>query len=512
MIEDGRPRTGTDRPWLVRERPAWAGAASCQLGKTLPTGPNADSGPAGDVDADGAAAMSIDDLGDEIASLAARIHADTHRMCTLIACFDAREGWKATGHRGCAEWLAWRTGMDLHTAREHVRVARSLRKLPETSASMAEGKLSFSKVRALTRVAEPQNETELLEVAETCTAAKLERVVRSWKTGSREDEAASDALYREERGRGSEPPDAVSSSAAERHVSGGMSSTGPASGTSATDHVSAGTSRRAPGRDSRTEAARRRADAIGLLAERALAAGFGGGRSVETFDPEAEQNAEPASDARGSVTDQGTADSSRGVPVDIEGDSKVVGSMTAPLSGSRAERYQVLLHVDADTLSADREPGRSELEDGTRVSAETSRRLACDAAIVRVAHGKNGSVLSVGRRTRSIPPALRRALEVRDRGCRFPGCGSRFTDAHHVEHWADGGETSLDNCLLLCRFHHRLVHEGGWRIEWGGRGHAAFIDPRGRTRRAEVPEEEIRHRRRELRMPRGDQVVFSALE
>jgi hypothetical protein len=101
---------------------------------------------------------------------------------------------------------------------------------------------------------------------------------------------------------------------------------------------------------------------------------------------------------------------------------------------------------------------------------------------VRVTRGPNGSVLNVGRRTRTIPPALRRALEVRDRGCRFPGCGLRFTDAHHVVHWADGGETSLENSVLLCRYHHRLVHEDGWEVEWWGRREdraAAFRDPRG---------------------------------
>ena len=143
------------------------------------------------------------------------------------------------------------------------------------------------------------------------------------------------------------------------------------------------------------------------------------------------------------------------------------------MSGTRAARFQVVLHVDEDTLADPRnpsgkeapEPGRSELEDGTHVSAETSRRISCDCGVVRVTHARNGSgsasggsegsgngtILDVGRKTRSIPPALRRALEVRDRGCRFQGCGSRFADAHHVTHWADGGETSLSNTLLLCK-------------------------------------------------------------
>src|SRR5690606_12962749 len=126
-------------------------------------------------------------------------------------------------------------------------------------------------------------------------------------------------------------------------------------------------------------------------------------------------------------------------------------------------------------------PSRSHLEDGTRVSYETSRRIACDASRVRVLRGPGGSVLDVGRRTRTIPPALRRALEVRDRRCRLPGCGRRFTDAHHVRHWAEGGATSLGNCLLLCRHHHRLVHEGGWTIEWWGDARPAFVDPRGQV-------------------------------
>jgi hypothetical protein len=153
--------------------------------------------------------------------------------------------------------------------------------------------------------------------------------------------------------------------------------------------------------------------------------------------------------------------------------------------------------VDERTLSADGEPGRSELDDGTRVSAETSRRLSCDAGLVRMSHRPDGQILSVGRRTRTIPPALRRALEARDRGCRFPGCGLRFTDGHHVRHWADGGETSLGNCLPLCRHHHTLVHEGGWRVEWWGEGRPAFFGPRGqmlfegRWQPPELPEDSV---------------------
>ena len=177
----------------------------------------------------------------------------------------------------------------------------------------------------------------------------------------------------------------------------------------------------------------RRADAVGLIAERAFAAGFGNGAGSEV------------------------------------------------VSGSRAERYQVMLHVDADTLKEDGEPGRSELEDGTRVTAVTSRRIACDAGLVTIAHAPDGEVIGAGRRIRTVNPSIRRALEARDRGCRFPGCGLRFTEAHHVKHWADGGETTLRNLTLLCKTHHRAVHEGGVRVCVDRNGQIVFFTPKGKA-------------------------------
>ena len=131
----------------------------------------------------------VEDLGDQIAILAAHIHAATHRLLTLIAEFDRLRGWDRAGFRSCAHWLAFRTGFDLGAAREKVRAARALEALPETSAAMARGELSFAKVRALTRVANAENESELLELARSGTAAELERVVRSWKRFGRADEA-----------------------------------------------------------------------------------------------------------------------------------------------------------------------------------------------------------------------------------------------------------------------------------------------------------------------------------
>ena len=147
------------------------------------------------------------------------------------------------------------------------------------------------------------------------------------------------------------------------------------------------------------------------------------------------------------------------------------------------DRYQVVLHVDADSLSGRADGGRSELEDGAPLAVETARRLACDAAIVPLIE-RDGRPLSVGRKTRSVPPALRRALASRDRGCRFPGCTNGCTvDAHHIRHWAHGGPTSLDNLVQLCRHHHRLLHEGGYTVEIAGRDFV-FRRPDGRRIRA----------------------------
>ena len=402
-------------------------------------------------------------LGERIAALAERINAAEARMMTLIADFDRRGGWKDGGYSSCAEWLAWRLGMKIGPARERVRAARALENLPQTADALASGTISYTKVRALTRVATPEQEGELLKFARASSAAKLERTLRMWTKLSRNEELTAEQARRRSRtfsvfvdGDGMyvvkgrlEPEvgavlmravEAASDALFRREGDGGAGGReGGAGGARAGgDEGRAGAgSRGNDAGNARPKPKQRRADAVGLLAERALAAGFGGG---ECREPRARPRVE---------------------------------------SGTRAERYQVMVHCDAATLAAEGEPGRSDL-DGIRVSAETSRRMACDAAVVAMVHAEDGSVLNVGRRTRTIPPHIRRALEERDRGCRFPGCGCRFTEAHHVKHWADGGETSLRNTVLLCRRHHRAVHEGRVKVSVASDGTVLFVTPKGR--------------------------------
>jgi 5-methylcytosine-specific restriction endonuclease McrA len=148
--------------------------------------------------------------------------------------------------------------------------------------------------------------------------------------------------------------------------------------------------------------------------------------------------------------------------------------------GAPGERYQVVVHVDAPVLADAGQPGQAVLAEGGHVSAETSQRLACDASRVVMRHDAEGRVVEIGARTRTIPPALRRALQHRDRGCRFPGCGVAFGQGHHLRHWARGGPTTLSNLALLCRRHHRAVHEEGFQVERHADGELRFRWPDGR--------------------------------
>jgi hypothetical protein len=361
-------------------------------------------------------------LGDEIAELSAHLDAASARLLDLIRRFDAEQGWN-TGFRSCAEWLSWRTGLDLGAAREKVRVARALGTLPLLARALAQGDLSYAKIRALTRVATPATEERLLKVGRVGTAEHVERIVRGWRWMDRKTEIDDTErqhkrralhVYRDEDGtvivRGRLAPevgtllmralDAAREALYQQARAAGM-------------------------RDDTPSMEQQQADALALLAETALRHGL---------DP-----------------------------------------------GAPGERYQVVVHVDAPVLADAEHPGQSVLADGVRVSAETSQRLACDASRVVMRHDGEGNLLEVGARTRTIPPALRRALQHRDQGCRFPGCHARFGQGHHLRHWAHGGPTTLSNLALLCRRHHRAVHEEGYRVERQADGELTFRHPYGYT-------------------------------
>ena len=343
------------------------------------------------------------DLEGQIASLAAHLDAATHELLTLIRRFDDGGGWAGWGMKSCAHWLSWRIGMAPGAAREKVRVARALGGLPQIDEALRRGQISFSKVRAMTRIATADNEAVLLEMARNATAAQLERICHGVRVT--QDRLLPDDRFVRVRPR--------------------------------------------PNGMVRIE--------IELLPDEAAAVvGMIDGRQAAALET--------------------------GESLDRADALVRIAEEAATPAGERPERPQVVVHLQPDALAGGH---GAELEDGTRVSAETLRRLACDAGIEVVAEAADGTALDVGRRSRVVPGAMRRALERRGHregssGCRFPGCThGRFLHAHHIEHWMRGGRTTTENLVLLCSTHHRMVHEEGYGVRRAADGAFVFTTPAG---------------------------------
>ena len=152
---------------------------------------------------------------------------------------------------------------------------------------------------------------------------------------------------------------------------------------------------------------------------------------------------------------------------------------------------EIIVHVSAETLLGDGTGGDGATGDGSVCDGpdgDVDPARCCELQDGPALEDADGEPLGVGRRTRSIPPAIRRALKARDGGCRFPGCASTAcVEGHHVHHWSRGGATSMENLVSLCRHHHRLVHEGGFTVEHGGDGAFRFLRPGGREIEAAAP-------------------------
>jgi hypothetical protein len=362
----------------------------------------------------------------EIGELAAHIAAATCRWLGLIAELDRRGGHEAWGFHSCGAWVAWRCSIDPRSAREHVRVARALKELPVVRERFSHGELSYSKVRALTRIATPEIEVELVEMARFATAAQLDRLVRGYRRAVSLESA--EAAHRDR------------FLSCEWEEDGSLRIRGqlaPEDGALFLKAIEAG-----------RDAIREREGAGSVEAQ---------GGSAE---PEPSRQVNDA-DALIEVAEGALAGNFRPRPA--------------------GERHQVIVHADAEALAGAKEAAGCRIDDGPAICAETARRLACDASLVTVLHGE-GSVLDVGRKTRAIPASIRRAIDTRDGGhCQFPGCENRrWVDAHHIVHWARGGQTKIDNLVLLCSRHHRLVHEGGFGVAHTANGGLVFRQPDGK--------------------------------
>ena len=356
---------------------------------------------------------SMDDLEDHIVALSERLNSAEYEFLVAVREFDIRQGWKAYLFNNCAEWLNFKCGIVVATAREKVRTAQILFGLPKISEAFKAGKLSYSNVRALTRVATPRNEQELLEYALPRTASQVEQHCRALRNANR---AVS-------------TPDA-NRIYAQRYFNCNVGADGT----------------------------------VTISIELPLEQGQLVAKAIEKASNEL-VNDHPDVSAETSFHQQ-QADAFVHIVSDY-----LAGSAKA---SSTADHYQVVIHADEAALKD--EGGKSELP------VESVRRISCDSSVTAIVEDKKGNPLEVGRKKRVVSPQLKRALVARDKQCRYPGCcHEKWLDAHHMKHWIDGGETTMENLVLLCSRHHRLLHEGGFKILKNFEGAYYFKSKNGRT-------------------------------
>ena len=429
-----------------------------------------------------AAAMPTERLEAEIKSLSGHLAAALCRWLLLVAEFDRREGWGQWECRSCSHWLSWQCGMSLRTAQEHLRVAHALGGLPLVRARFSSGELSYSQVRAITRAADgPVAEEFLVHYALHATAQMLEKMVKGYRrTGRLDDQAAEDRHQRrcfewwvDDDGmvcfRGRLAPEE-----AQIVIAAIGAATVPATRRSAERPVDAdGVPLPQPGDDPK---AARQADALVAICEQVLTGAAVARRystgpvadddaDVDTgadLDTDADIDADPDADVAG--TGSGTVEAP--APPDTAAAQPGTGTPGGRSGLVSDPTATVVVLVEEDVLALDAD-GTCRVEGGPNLSPETARRLACDATTYTIAIGPDGSPRMVTKATKTVSRRLRRELGIRDDGCcQFPGCDllGRL-HAHHIVHREHHGPNQLDNLITLCAFHHRLVHEGGYRIE-----------------------------------------------
>lgn len=366
---------------------------------------------------------------------AAHIASAECRFVLMVAEVDRRGIWADQGAQTCAHWLSWRCGLSTAVGREHVRVGRALADLPAVRQAFAKGELSYSKVRAITRVATPAIEASLLDMAGYATASQLETIVAAFRRA-----AADEGLAALERHRGRylhsyTDQDGMVVIKARLSPEDGATVLAAIESTrqELQDDVSAETS------------------------------------DIEPGDPKV-RSPEPR------AADEPFSASCADALVAICEAHQSSAPRRAFASGPRAS---VVVHTDRQVLRDAGAEGCAHIEGVGAISAHTVQRLVCDAAVSTLAFSPDGIAAPEGR-TRQIPDSLRRAVLTRDGGCRWPGCSRRrYVDVHHVVFVSHGGRTRITNLATLCRSHHRLVHEGGYRLDMDAHAAVSVTTPRG---------------------------------
>lgn len=458
----------------------------------------------------------LDAMGDEIAQLAGQIAAAEARFLRLLGSFDQWGGWGGPGIRSIAHWLSWRAGMSLRTAREHVRMARALRDLPQTEAAFGAGELSFSKVRALTRVATRETEESLLGIAKNAPAAHVERLV----AGLRKTKKDSDPDDDDEPDPQDDPKPATAPTqrlqwrwdedtdelvvwgrfgAADGRIVLAALTRAELERIRTTEHEQPETPEqpeeggRREGQQDGTEGGERERPEEGEVL------GTGGDPGGVPADPDAppadadvppaDADAPPADqDARSADPDASPAEPGarseavdRTAPPPSDAGPALVALAQIGLSVQDAPAHapsaEVIYLHRADGAEEHAEVGAVSADDGPVLDPGTAGEVMCGSSSRCVLRGATGAVLAYGRRRRLFSSTQLRALRLRDRCCQTPGCGrTRFLHAHHVVYWWHGGRTDLDNAVLLCSACHRSVHLGRLAIRDLGGQRFEFLD------------------------------------
>ena len=436
------------------------------------------------------AGLPLERLEHEMLSLSGHLAAATCSFLVMVGEYDARGGWESWESYSCAHWLNWRCGVGMVAAREQVRVARALRELPVVTAAFSAGEVSYSKVRAITRVAHAGNETELVELARFATAAQLERAVsrlrRSLDPESLVENEAESQRLRSLRWRTELNGDLV----VRVRIPAGVAADAFRSQLRAAVVTEAAEGEELEDLDARRLDAVLDVMSAGASVESSLAA-----------QPEviAHLGCELSSEALAAVL-AGVPDASAGTSPEQStagrdpGSDEATGSATATATGSGSATVEWSLPPAAlgpsgrtETTAVDGEGRRSmELErltavlrasvwpfrtsTGTQLSPRRARGLVNDAGVravfelINTATGETTSV-DLGAHDRVPNRALRRAVMRRDRSCRFPGCTRRHRlHVHHIVWWEHGGLTVLENLLLLCPKHHHAIHDRHWTL------------------------------------------------
>lgn len=408
----------------------------------------------------------IEEIDAAIGKMSRTINAASYELMLLIREFDERAGWLKWGYDSALPWLKWRCDLSTNAARDKLRMAHALKELPQLSQAFSTGELSYTKVRALTRIATLANEGELIGMAMRMSARHVEEHCKQRHNASKASTATAVKAQQNrnfrvwhDQARGTvnfsiELP-AEDGELMEQAVE------------KAAVKLSAETGSAASSSEETISWATQQADALVLVCRSFLddVKLRGDKRAAKQGENQREKNSASFSEA----TPEQPACQSHNAP-DVRDTPD-----TPDTTSSTADHYQVVVHVDEAALAGN-ETGASQLP------IESVRRLCCDGSVVPMVDNEKGEPLNVGRKVRIVTTAIRRALWARDKGCGFPGCShTRFVDAHHIKHWADGGETSVENMVLLCSSHHKLVHEGGYIVQRDHSGELFFRRPDGKA-------------------------------